>query len=205
MNPNSKFFDSIRICRTGHEAESPDEPRCQWDDCGRAGTHRAPMGRHREGEYYRFCVDHVRQYNRSYNYFSGLAEPDIHRFQKDALTGHRPTWVMGNHGEGIAASPFMARLRSGSSGYFRRIGDPFGLFEEMPASARSLRKPRPLEAKALDTLGLKPNASGAEIKTRYKELVKRHHPDTNSGDRGSEERFREVIQAYRLLRKAGFC
>ena len=36
-------------------------------------------------------------------------------------------------------------------------------------------------------------------------LVKKHHPDANGGDRGSEERFRAVIQAYQLLKQAGFC
>ena len=38
------------------------------------------------------------------------------------------------------------------------------------------------------------------IKARYKELVKRHHPDANGGDRSSEEKLREIIQAYNYLR-----
>jgi hypothetical protein len=205
MNPNSKYFDCIRIYRDPARSEPEDGPRCQWENCDRAGTHRAPVGRLREGEYYRFCVDHVREYNRSYNYFSGLAEQEIHRFQKEALTGHRPTWAMASNADCVAASPNLAGLRSGTAGYFRRIGDPFGLFGEMRSQPTARRQPRTLEVKSLETLGLKPNATGAEIRTRYKELVKRHHPDTNGGNRGSEERFREVIQAYRLLRKAGFC
>ena len=44
-----------------------------------------------------------------------------------------------------------------------------------------------------------------DIKAAYKALVKKHHPDANGGDRGSEERFRAVIQAYQLLKQAGFC
>ncbi|HZH47644.1 MAG TPA: DnaJ domain-containing protein, partial [Roseococcus sp.] len=36
---------------------------------------------------------------------------------------------------------------------------------------------------------------------RYKELAKRHHPDTNGGDRRSEERFKDISRAYALLRK----
>jgi DnaJ-class molecular chaperone len=62
-----------------------------------------------------------------------------------------------------------------------------------------------LEAKAFDTMGLGANATAKDIKTRYKELVKKHHPDANGGDRGSEDRFREVIQAYQLLKQNGFC
>ena len=50
------------------------------------------------------------------------------------------------------------------------------------------------------TLELGGDATPAKIKARYKELVKRHHPDANGGDRSSEERLREIIQAYNYLR-----
>ncbi len=69
-----------------------------------------------------------------------------------------------------------------------------------------LRKLKTLEAKAFDTLGLHANATAADVKAAYKELVEKHHPDANGGDRGSEERFRAVMQqAYQLLKQAGFC
>jgi DnaJ-domain-containing protein 1 len=84
--------------------------------------------------------------------------------------------------------------------------DPFDLFKgpKDPREARA-RKAKPLEAKALETLGLDTKATGKEIKARYKELVKLHHPDANGGDRGSEDRFRDVLQAYRVLKQAGLC
>jgi DnaJ-class molecular chaperone len=44
---------------------------------------------------------------------------------------------------------------------------------------------------------------GPEIKARFKELVKRHHPDANGGDRGAEDKLREIIQAYNYLKQAG--
>ena len=74
-----------------------------------------------------------------------------------------------------------------------------------PRYQASDRKLKTLEAKALDTLGLNVSSTPSDIKTRYKELVKRHHPDANGGDRASEERFRAVIEAYKLLKQAGFC
>lgn len=205
MNINSKLFDRIRVRPRETEEAVTAANRCQWDGCERAGLYRAPVGRQREGEYFRFCVDHVRQYNKSYNYFSGLADSEISRLQKEALTGHRPTWKMGTSRTAAAAAPDLAGLRSGSAGYYRRIRDPFDLFPGDGAAPERVRRPRPLEGKALETLGLPPNATGAEIRTRYKELVKRHHPDLNGGNRDSEDRFRDVIQAYRLLRQAGLC
>jgi len=206
MKLNSKYFEKIRI-RPGRQPEADNAaPRCQWDGCEEPGLHRAPVGRHREGEYFRFCFEHVREYNKNYNYFSGLKDSEIARFQKEALTGHRPTWKVGSNGTGQAAADF-APFRSGHAAYYRRVGDPFNLFGGADGRSRAPveRRLKPLEAKALETLGLAANATGADIKARYKTLVKRHHPDANGGDRGSEARLRDVLQAYRLLKQAGFC
>lgn len=204
MTTYSKYFEKIRV-RPDPKAEVKSHaPRCQWDGCAEAGTHRAPVGRMKEGEYFRFCFDHVREYNKGFNYFSGVPDSEIARFQKEALTGHRPTWVMGASSGAQTASDF-AQMRSGRAGYYKRVRDPFGMFADRMKEAPRERKAKPLEAKALETLGLDAKATGADIKSRYKELVKRHHPDANGGDRGSEDRFRDVLQAYRVLKQAGLC
>ena len=64
---------------------------------------------------------------------------------------------------------------------------------------------RPLEKKALETMQLKDGVSKEEIKARYKELVKEHHPDANGGDPRSADKLREVIQAYNHLKTAGMA
>ena len=203
MKPYPKYFEKIRV-RPDPEAELRSRaPVCQWDGCTEAGTHRAPVGRMREGEYFRFCFNNVRDYNKGFNYFSGLADSEVARFQKEALTGHRPTWKMGANGA-ARSSPEMSQMRSGRAGYFNRMRDPFNLFGDQKAAPRE-RKAKPLESNALDTLGLDAKATAVDIKARYKELVKRHHPDANGGDRGSEDRFRDVLQAYRVLKQAGLC
>jgi curved DNA-binding protein CbpA len=204
MSVYTKSFEKIRVRRDPEAELKSHAPRCQWDGCQEAGTHRAPVGRMKEGEYFRFCFEHVREYNKGYNYFSGLADTDIARFQKEALTGHRPTWAMGANGH-ARFGPDFSQKRSGRAGYYARIRDPFGMFGDRESEAPRERKAKPLEAKALETLGLDAKATGAAIKSRYKELVKRHHPDANGGDRGSEDRFRDVLQAYRVLKQAGLC
>ena len=204
MKPYSKYFERIRV-RPDPEAELKSRaPRCQWDGCAEAGTHRAPVGRMREGEYFKFCFDHVREYNKGFNYFSGLADTEIARYQKEAMTGHRPTWKMGSSGSGKTAPDF-AQQRSGRAGYYTRPRDPFHLFGNNKNAAPRDRKAQPLEATALEALGLTVKSTSVEIKARYKELVKRHHPDANGGDRSSEDRFREVLHSYRVLKQAGRC
>lgn len=204
MKPYSKYFEKIKIRPDAQAEAEPCSPLCQWDGCGKTGTHRAPVGRMREGEYFKFCFDHVREYNKGFNYFSGVSDSEVARFQKEALTGHRPTWKMGANAN-TRSAPDFAQKRSGNAGYYRRVRDPYGMFGDNDAERPRARKLKSLEAKALETLGLEPNATGATITARYKELVKRHHPDANGGDRGSEDRFRDVLQAYRVLKQAGLC
>lgn len=208
MKLDSKYFDRIRVRRKGAVPPDQSAPTCQWDGCNEKGLYRAPVGRHAEGEYFLFCVDHVRQYNKGYNYFAGLSDSDIARYQKEALTGHRPTWAVGVNGiarGGRTGEP----APSASAGFHTRFRDPFGFVDTVEAEpVQTMPRPRklkPLENKAFETLGLEADASRDDIKARYKVLVKRHHPDANGGDRGSEERFRAVVQAYRLLKQSGFC
>ncbi|RWX74412.1 molecular chaperone DnaJ [Neorhizobium lilium] len=209
MKLDSKYFDRIRTHRNRQQEASPQAPACQWDGCDKPGVHRAPVGRNAEGQFFLFCFEHVKEYNKGYNYFSGLSDTEIARYQKEAITGHRPTWTVGVN-KAAKDAPLHSTARSGSPGAQQRFKDPFGFVSQARANGTSRfetqgRKLKTLEAKAFETMGLAANASAIEIKKRYKELVKKHHPDANGGDRGSEERFRAVIQAYQLLKQAGFC
>ena len=207
MKPDSKYFDSIRIRSGKKAAAEPVTQPCQWDGCERPGTHRAPVGRMREGEYLHFCIDHVREYNKNFNYFSGLSDGEISKFQKDAITGHRPTWsTTANASAKASPAQDFSKLRSGTASYRNRIRDPFSFLNERQARTQAApRRLKTLEARAFATLGLEAGATSETIKAKYKALVKLHHPDANGGDRGSEDRFRDVLQAYQLLKQAGFC
>jgi curved DNA-binding protein CbpA len=183
---------------------------CQWPDCQRHGTHKAPKGRAREGEYHMFCLDHVREYNKSYNYFNGMSDDDVAAYQKASMTGHRPTWSSGINA--WAATGFRSAAEQHMKGYKRdfETKDPFGFFRGDPGGASQKKEApqrmiRNAERKSFSVLDLPIHSTAEEIKARFKALVKLHHPDSNGGDRGSEDRLREVIQAYNYLKQAGFC
>jgi hypothetical protein len=91
MKLDSKYFDSVRVKPDHAKVVREEAPRCQWRGCSAAGLHRAPRGRGREGQYLLLCLDHVREFNASYNYFSGMSNAEVEAYQKDSLTGHRPT------------------------------------------------------------------------------------------------------------------
>jgi len=203
MKFDSPLFDRIRVKPTEDRTRKPEEPCCQWNGCGNTATHRAPKGRTQENEYWRFCLEHVREYNSSYNYFSGMSQDAVLKYQKDAVTGHRPTWKMGTGnpqpGGGADFGPHAPH-------------DPFNMFSEFGARGSDTRtKPEPqravrnAERKALNELGLDVGADKAAIKARFKILVKRHHPDVNGGDKATEDKLREIIQAYNYLKSVGAC
>src|SRR5262245_43033991 len=50
-----------------------------------------------------------------------------------------------------------------------------------------------------ETLGVKKDASEADIKRAYRKLARQYHPDRNPGDKQAEERFKEVQDAYDVL------
>ena len=209
MKLNSTYFDKIRIDSGEPRSKPKRQPRprlCEMSGCTAAGTHKAPKGRQAEGDYYWFCLDHVREYNKSYNYFSGMNDAAIQAFQKDATIGHRPTWQMGaNAARGDTP---LSERRAGGFAWTGRTDDPFrvlgdGFQARQPDADR--RKVHNAGAKSLRTLGLDERATAAEVKARYKMLVKQHHPDANGGDRSSEDRLRDIIQAYSYLKSVGFC
>ncbi len=130
-----------------------------------------------------FCLEHVREYNRRWDYFLGMSPQEIERHRREDVTWHRPTW------------------RFGTAAGFRTppgIDDPLGLFRrngmrrEAPRGDETARRMR-------ERLGLPPDFTLAQLKSRFKELAKRYHPDLNGGDRVAEARLREVIEAYRYL------
>jgi DnaJ domain len=134
-----------------------------------------------------------------------MSTDDIAKYQREAVVGHRPTWKMGSMGGGKTRGP------RPDSGRFYAGGpdDPFGLFGDPAGGAhgRGRTESRMIgnaQRKALNALGLESDADTSEIKARFKALVKRHHPDANGGDRSSEDKLREIIQAYNYLKSIGF-
>ena len=199
MKLDSKYFDKIRV-KSGKEAKVSEQvPQCEWPGCPRPSRHKAPMGRGHEGKFYNYCTEHVQQYNKTYNYFDGMKDDEVMGFQKDARTGHRPTWKLGQN-----SNANVSGIRRKAS---NMAGDPFG--PDGAAKPQKGRHPsgRPLrntELKALATLGLDDSATPEAVKGQYKKLVKRLHPDANAGSRANEDTLKAVIQAYDHLRTSGF-
>jgi hypothetical protein len=172
-----------------------DSRGCQHPECSEPGLYRAPKSRRRLRDYYWFCLEHVRAYNSAWNYCAGFSEADIEAQVRAQACWERPTWRLG---EWHTQRPEAAMAS---------FAEAFGIEgDEEAGDNRSRRRqerppPAATDDKALAVLGLAPAATWAEIKARYKRLVKRYHPDANGGDRQAEERLKVINQAYSTLRK----
>lgn len=167
---------------------------CDMPGCEGCGEFRAPKSRTRLNDYYWFCLEHVRAYNASWDYYAGMKPEQIESEIRNSTTWDRPTWPLGKRGG--AAGP----RRPDPS-----MRDNFGFFDDDPADpARSAgpkrRASTPAEELALSVLDLAYPITMEDLKTRYKLLVKRHHPDANGGDKAAEERLKIINQAYTTLR-----
>ncbi|NWH07715.1 MAG: J domain-containing protein [Alphaproteobacteria bacterium] len=191
--------------RISRDAENPCARACEVPGCAAPGDYKAPKSRDNLREFRWFCLDHVRAYNQSWNFFAGMNDDQISEFQRNAIIGHRPTWGFG----GRHAPAFAAQVRP--EAFAHKAYDVFTILDDGPAGSRagrpqvevSKRKLTKLQSESLAALGLEDDASLNDVKARYKELVKRYHPDANGGDRGAEDRLKQVIRAYGLLKSSG--
>jgi hypothetical protein len=178
--------------------QKPRVRACAIKGCTGEGTCKVPKSRDQISTYLWVCVAHAREHNEKWDYFKGMSQADIAQFQEEALTGHRPTWPLGKRGAGAPEeTPFHGSFR---------VEDDYAVFGDADEPVKPRRPERTLtrlQNQAFDILGLEANATLNEIKARYKELVKRFHPDANGGDRGTEERLKQVIKAYGVLKTSG--
>lgn len=168
-------------------SDAPPGRCCEWPGCAERGDFPAPRSPRELRTFLWLCLAHVRDYNQSWNYFAGMNEDEIEAHRRADFTWHRPSWRFGGAG-------------AGPQGPFH---DPFGFFADGgPAAGGKGRDRAPAQGEALRmmaVLDLEPGFTLVELKSRYKTLVKRHHPDRHGGDRDREERLKAINAAYTYL------
>ncbi len=171
------------------EADLPVRP-CDHPGCPAGGDFPAPKSRIELRSYFWFCLDHVRAYNSSWNYYAGMSEHEIEAEIRSDTVWQRPSWPLGER----RAPRFGTRLR-----------DAFGPFSEDAERKRESRKrgfsvPRSTRDEALAVFGMEPPITPVRLKARYKALVKLHHPDAHGGDKTHEEKLKIINRAYATLK-----
>jgi len=168
--------------------DEPDIRYCDWPGCLDLGAHRAPKSRNQLNTYHVFCLDHVRQYNKGWNYYAGMSDVEVEADVRRDTVWNRPSWPFGGK---VAPEDVIDQM-----GAFGPDWDHGGGYAQRPANTA---RPGTREAWAVAVFNLSSPVTGDTVKARYKELVKQHHPDTNGGDKSAEEKIKEINEAYQII------
>lgn len=177
---------------------------CEWPGCEARGLYRAPRAPDQLQAHRWFCLEHVRRYNSSWNFFSQCDEADLAEALGRDTVWERPTWRLGGGPKGPQG---MHPHAEGNAWARWGFTDPFEVLGENAtinaptAEASPRRRLTRREQRALDTLGVPHQVTmRTEVRAAYRALVKDLHPDMNGGDNPDPERLARVLKAWQLLR-----
>lgn len=165
----------------------PQAQSCEQEGCEKKGEFRAPRSPLNLREYYWFCLDHVREYNKAWDFYRGMSPHEIEASRISDVTWNRPSWPIGSWRTLLEKVQCLDGL------------DPFLKGMAPPPSV-----PQEVQ-KALSTLELAFPLTFEGLRKQYKKLVKKSHPDLHAGDKKAEERFKAVNDAYQIVKKHLDC
>lgn len=187
LKPNSAQFAESR-------AKQNPQP-CEMPGCPQRGEHKAPKDR-ALSEHYWFCLDHIRDYNKAWNFFEGMSAADVDEHMRKSMYGDRPTW---KHGVNGTAEDTLYRKAWQT---YNHNDEPPPRDEKKPHSYPPGENRNTPEFEAMALMGLEAPVTLKTVKKRYKELAKKHHPDLNRGCPKSENLLKEINMAYTILKLA---
>lgn len=184
---------------TRHRAFDPDpdapERYCDMPGCTEHAGYRAPKDRTQLRQYFWFCLDHVRQYNARWDFYKGMTPGQIEAQLRADISWQRPSWKLGTRGsQNFDEEEVLDPLDILSSTRTRRAQAARQRHQHNREAA-----PPPLRDH-LRALSLDWPVTIEALKTRYKELARKHHPDANAGDPAAEDQFKTVSVAYSTIR-----
>ena len=178
--------------------ESLSVQTCEMPGCTQEAEHKAPKHRGLD-EHYHFCFEHAKEYNKAWDFFSGMSNKEVEDHMYSSFYGDRPTWKYGVNGK----DPYEELHRAARNSYY------YGDESYQKQNEKKTEEKRKFdgdnttpEYEAMALMGLEPPVNLAEIKTRYKILAKKYHPDLNQDNPKAEELLKKINMAYTILKLA---
>jgi len=161
---------------------------CEWESCNNEGEFKAPTEKDNSKNYKLLCEEHIKLFNKSWNYFEGMSQNQIEIFLKSDLTWHRPTQKFGS-----------------SDNYFNilwnnTLSDKFKIFNDDEKTYINKNKLCEKDKDAFRIMDLELGSDWPTIQKKFKTLVKRFHPDKHSGNKQYEDKLKKITLAYSHLK-----
>ncbi len=187
LKPNSpEFADS--------GAKKPRQHHCDMPGCACDGEYKAPKARD-SNDYFWFCLEHIQEYNKAWDYFSGMSHDEIEAQIVRSALWDRPTRTF--HARNLKEE----LERKAWQTYHGTDKEPPRDFAGERYRKSQIDQHSP-EYQAMAIMGIEPPLDLAVLKARYKELVKKFHPDVNRDDPKAEDILKSINMAYTILKAA---
>ncbi len=166
-----------------YTSASPEFRKCDKVSCDQGADFKAPKDRNNLRDYYWFCLEHVQEYNKMWDFYKDMSPEEIEKSRDSDVTWNRPSWPLGG---------------------WRTLLENAELLENIESFLNNRKQPtilpKPVQ-KALESLNLSYPFTIEALKKQYKKLAKQYHPDLNQGDQKAEDRLKDVNESYQVLKK----
>ena len=132
---------------------------CDWHNCKEIGSYKAPVEKDNSRSYRYLCLEHIKIFNKNWNYFSDMNEEQIEYFIKSDLTWHKPTKSFGS------SENFFKILWNNA------LDDKINIFQNSEFKEFKKSKLSEKDRHALEVLGLKYEVKWPDIQKKFKGLV----------------------------------
>ena len=162
---------------------------CDWNNCKDLGEYKAPVERDNSKKFRMLCLKHVKEFNKNWNYFSGMNDSQIMNFLKSDMTWHKPTQSFSS-----SDNFFKVLWNNTLKDEFdnKKIKSDFNYMRQFKFDNKDI--------KAFEILGLSVGMKWIKIQKKFKTLVKKFHPDMNLGNKKYEEKLKLITLAYTQLK-----
>ena len=162
---------------------------CDWNSCLEEGLYKAPVEKDNSKKYRMLCLNHIKEFNKNWNYFEGMNDDQIYEFIKSDMTWHKPTQSF-----------------SSSDNFFKILWNN-ALKDEQNKYKTNCQldhmnkfKFNHNDVKAFGILGISIGIKWEKVQEKFKKLVKKYHPDMNLGNKKYEDKLKVITLAYTQLK-----
>ena len=162
---------------------------CDWNNCNEIGTYKAPVEKDNSKKFRMLCLKHVKEFNKNWNYFSGMNDDQVINFLKSDMIWHKPTQSFSS------SDNFFKVLWSNA---LKDEMDKFKFNNDF--NNMNKFKFNNNDIKAFHILGISVGLKWEKVQEKFKKLVKKFHPDMNAGNKKFEDRLKVITLAYTQLK-----
>ena len=162
---------------------------CDWNNCFEEGSYKAPIEKDNSKKYRMLCLNHIKEFNKNWNYFEGMDDKQINEFIKSDMTWHKSTQSFSSS-DNFFKVLWNNALNENLNKY--KVNGQFDHINQFKFNHN--------DVKAFGILGLSIGIKWENIKEKFKKLVKKYHPDMNAGNKKYEDKLKVITLAYTQLK-----